>query len=88
MPTTGTATAHQDLIKLTSNLERLKAQREILEEEIEHDIIQLKDKWEIEDIDSALASIKNIQATAQEATGKRDAAIESAEQIMARFTKE
>lgn len=87
MPVTGTTAAHQGLIKLVSSLERLKAQREILEEEIERDIIQLKDRWEIDDIESALDSIKNIQATAQTAAGKRDAAIAGAERIMAQFAE-
>jgi len=84
MPTTESAT-HQSLMTLMSSLERLAAQRDVLEEEIERDLVLLKDKWGIDDIDSALSSIESIQKQALEAAAKRDQAISSAEQIMALF---
>lgn len=85
--TQGPTTAHQKLMKLTGSLERLKAQRDILEEEIERDIKLLKDRWDIEDVESALDSIKSIQDAAQEAANKRDNAITDAERVMAQFTE-
>jgi hypothetical protein len=72
-------------MELMSSLERLAAQRDVLEEEIERDLVLLKDRWGIDDIDSALSSIESIKKQALDAATKRDQAISSAEQIMALF---
>jgi hypothetical protein len=84
VPTTESAT-HKSLMELMSSLERLAAQRDVLEEEIERDLVLLKDRWGIDDIDSALSSIESIKKQALDAATKRDQAISSAEQIMALF---
>ena len=76
---------HQGLMELMGGLERLAAQRDVLEEEIERDLVVLNEKWGIEDIDSAMSSIESIKKQALEAATKRDEAIASARSIMALF---
>lgn len=89
MPTEGTAGAnvhtHQDLMTLMGKLERLKATSELLEGEIDTDMKQLREKWDIDDIEAALASIDNIAASADEHAKARDSALAEAGKILEAF---
>lgn len=75
----------QSLIDIRTRLERLKAQRDMISDEIDKDTAILKEKYGIEDIEQALASIGGLEAQAKKHLQDRDQAIAKAQSIMDEF---